>query len=75
MKKTITILALMLMAIHILNAQWVDLGTNTHPLNANNIIYSVVTDASGNVYAAGKFSYGGKMDRRFGLGATRYCRV
>jgi dTDP-glucose pyrophosphorylase len=58
MKKTITILALMLMAIHILNAQWVDLGTNTHPLNANNIIYSVVTDASGNVYAAGKFSYG-----------------
>ena len=56
MKKTITILAAMLMVIHITQAQWTNLGVNTHPLNANNIINSVVTDISGNVYAAGQFT-------------------
>ena len=58
MKKITTILAAMLMVIGIAKAQWVDLGTNTYPLNANNIIYSVVTDVSGAVYAAGEFSFG-----------------
>jgi hypothetical protein len=65
MKKITAILTVMLMAINILHAQWVDLGTNTHPLNANNIIYSVVTDASGAVYAAGKFAYGDSVVQNY----------
>jgi len=56
MKKAITMLAAMLMVIQITSAQWVEMGGGTHPLNANNIIFSVVTDVSGNVYAAGEFS-------------------
>ena len=56
MKKNITILAAMLMVINIANGQWTNLGEGTHPLNANNIITSVVTDISGNVYAAGEFT-------------------
>ena len=56
MKKNITILAAMLMIIHITQAQWTSLGGDTHPLKANNIINSVVTDISGNVYAAGEFT-------------------
>lgn len=56
MKKAFTILAAMLMVHHITQAQWVELGAPAHTLGANNIIFSIVTDVSGNVYAAGEFS-------------------
>jgi len=35
---------------------WSQLGTGSHALNANGIIYSLATDKSGNIYAAGRFS-------------------
>jgi len=56
MKKTITILAAMLFFINMARSQWVEVGINNYALNANNIIYAVITDAAGNVYAAGAFT-------------------
>ena len=56
MKKHIAILAVMLMAIHITQAQWTELSLATnHTLGANFPILSIATDVSGNVYAAGEF--------------------
>ena len=35
---------------------WSQLGTGSNALNANGIIYSLATDKTGNIYAAGRFS-------------------
>jgi len=37
------------------SAAWSELGAGSHPLHANNVIYSICTDVDGNVYAAGDF--------------------
>lgn len=77
MKKTTSILAAMLMVINIIQAQWVELGLPDHTLGAGNVIYSVVADASGNVYAAGQF--GDTSTRTFYVsewsGDTAWARV
>lgn len=38
-------------------ATWTQLGVGTNAIKANNIIKAIATDTSGNIYAAGQFSY------------------
>jgi hypothetical protein len=56
MNKIFILLASMLLAFHTIDAQWTELGSGSHALNANNIILAVAAGTQGNVYAAGEFS-------------------
>lgn len=57
MKKVLCLAAACVLSSVLANAQsWTELGAGTGALNANNTIYRVATDASGNVYASGDFS-------------------
>ncbi len=59
MKKIIFILIIITAFPALSKAQvpvWTELGTGANALNANDVIQSICTDSSGNVYAAGDFT-------------------
>jgi hypothetical protein len=57
MRKTITVLLLFFTCCFVTQAQkWIEAGTGSNTLNANNTIQSILIDKVGNVYAAGSFT-------------------
>ena len=59
MKKTITLFVISFLFLFQtkVNAQsWSKLGAGANALKANNYIFSIATDNSGNIYAAGTFT-------------------
>ncbi len=55
--KKISLFCLLLHIPWMLKAQtWSELGTGTNALNANATIFNTITDAAGNIYAAGNFT-------------------
>ena len=56
MKKILLLLQFLLLLTISKAQQWSELGTGSNALNPNGTINSIVTDAAGNIYAAGEFT-------------------
>jgi hypothetical protein len=56
MKKTFTLLAVIFIYLGAHAQAWIELGTGGAALNANNSIWSIIADPSGNIYAAGGYT-------------------
>ena len=56
MKRTFTLAAVILIFLSSYAQTWIEVGTGSNALNANYIIFSLLADTSGNIYAAGGFT-------------------
>jgi hypothetical protein len=56
MKKIFTLLVIVSLCTAARSQAWIELGSGPAALNANNTIWSLLADASGNIYAAGGFT-------------------
>lgn len=56
MKRFFTLTAILLLYISSHAQAWIELGTGPNAINANNTIWSIIADPTGNIYAAGGFT-------------------